>query len=179
MAHNVLYSSYGINEFVIALGYKSSYIKEYFAKKLFLSSDLSIDFSTNSIKQLKPVSKNWKITLVDTGISSMTGGRILNARKYFEGETFMCTYGDGLSDVDLNHLLKYHQSKSSVATVTSVRPPARFGEILADDKGYVSFREKPQTYQVGLTVFSCSSPLFLILFTPKQFPKDTIENFLL
>ena len=92
----------------------------------------------------------------------MTGGRILNARKYLEGETFMCTYGDGLSDVDLNHLLKYHQSKSSVATVTSVRPPARFGEILADDKGYVSsFREKPQTesgwinggFRVRATIF--------------------------
>jgi glucose-1-phosphate cytidylyltransferase len=143
------YASYGIKDFVISVGYKSSFIKEFFAKMPYLSSDLFVNFSDHSIKQLTPSEKDWKVTVVDTGTQAMTGGRILNARKYLGSEPFMCTYGDALSDVDLNLLHSFHKSMSTVATVTSVRPPARFGEIISNSNGLVtSFREKPQT-EVG------------------------------
>jgi glucose-1-phosphate cytidylyltransferase len=139
-----LYSHYGFNDFVILLGYKGYIIKEFFANYFLHQSDVTIDLSTNSIKVHSNHSEPWVVTLVDTGLNTMTGGRILRARDYVGDEPFMLTYGDGVANVDLQKLIEFHQSHGHLATVTSVQPEGRFGSISSDETGRIDqFIEKP------------------------------------
>ncbi|MDT8391491.1 MAG: glucose-1-phosphate cytidylyltransferase [Lentisphaeria bacterium] len=141
-----IYSAYGFNEFVICLGYKGYMIKEYFSHYHLHHADVTIDFKTNEIHYHRIHAEPWKVTLVDTGHDSMTGGRIRRVKEYVDNETFMMTYGDGLGDVNIRELVAFHKQHGRTATVTSVRPPGRFGtlELDPDDPAVVRhFREKP------------------------------------
>jgi len=139
-----IYSHHGFNDFVILLGYKGYVIKEYFANYLLHQSDVTIDLSSNSMEIHHHESEPWKVTLVETGMDTMTGGRILRARKYVEGKAFMLTYGDGVSDIDIQHLLEYHNNNDGVLTISSVLPEGRYGAVSADKSGKVTeFTEKP------------------------------------
>jgi glucose-1-phosphate cytidylyltransferase len=141
-----IYESHNINDFILALGYKSEFIKDYFLNYQERLSDFKINLQTGE-KIFKNIHKeNWEITLVDTGLDTLTGGRLLRLKQYLSGETFMLTYGDGVADVDISSLLKFHKKHGKIATVTSVRPPARFGGMTIDENGCVkNFKEKPQT----------------------------------
>lgn len=138
-----IYSHYGYNDFVICLGYKSHYVKEWFSDYYLHSSDFTIDLKDNTITYHKTAEEKWKITFVDTGHSTMTGGRLKRVQKYLGNKAFMMTYGDGVSDVDVNKLVEFHRKKKTVATITSVYPEGRFGSIFTD-KDYLvtSFSEK-------------------------------------
>jgi len=142
-----IYGSYGFDEFVLCLGYKGWKIKEYFLNYRFQTSDIAVDLG-NSGKieyadedHLPP----WRITLAETGLEAMTGARVARIKKYVEGQRFMLTYGDGVGNVDIEALLRFHESHGKLATVTSVRPPSRFGEIVIENDMVVDFQEKPQT----------------------------------
>lgn len=139
------YSSYGYNEFVILLGYKSYVIKEYFANYYLHNSDVTIDTAKQKLEIHNNYSENWKITLIDTGLDTMTGGRVKRAKDYINNETFMLTYGDGVSDVNLEELLKFHKSHGKKATVTSIQPDGKFGALsIETDNRITSFMEKPK-----------------------------------
>lgn len=139
------YYDQGFDEFIIALGYKASYIKSYFVQQLQTHGNLSIDFASGRSVVNDAAGPKYKIDLIDTGINSLTGDRLRELRQHLT-ERFMFTYGDGLSDVNLNELLKFHEQKRSIATITAVRPRARFGALEISDNGIVeSFKEKPQT----------------------------------
>jgi glucose-1-phosphate cytidylyltransferase len=140
------YASYGINEFIICLGYKGYVIKEYFANYFLHQADVTFDMKENRVEYHDCRVEPWKVTLVDTGEDSMTGGRLLQVEKYLNpGEAFCMTYGDGLSDVDVGAQLDFHRAHGRKATVTCVRPPARFGRIGIQGNRVASFEEKPQT----------------------------------
>ena len=141
------YASYGHTDFIIALGYKSEYVKEFFLNYKNTSADLKIDLSTGNVTSFNPVSQGWTITLVDTGLETMTGGRLKRLSNHLHGEAFFLTYGDGLSNVNLDELLAFHQQHGKIATVTAVRPPARFGELILEDDIVSSFQEKPQMHE--------------------------------
>jgi glucose-1-phosphate cytidylyltransferase len=139
-----IFSSYGFNDFIICLGYKGYMIKEYFSNIFLHSSDVTIDLEKNKIKFLGSKAEPWKVTLIDTGLNTMTGGRIKRIQGYV-GDTFMLTYGDGVSDVNIKKLIDFHKKKGKLATVTAVQPYARFGALALDDlHNVLSFREKPQ-----------------------------------
>ena len=137
------YSHYGFNEFVVCLGYKGYVIKEFFANLFLHLSDVTIDISNNEIQvHNSPVDK-WKITLVETGSHTMTGGRIKRVKKYIDNERFMLTYGDGVSDVNIDKLISFHEQKGKMCTVTAVQPSGRFGVLQINDNNEVeSFHEK-------------------------------------
>jgi glucose-1-phosphate cytidylyltransferase len=142
-----IYSFYGINEFIICCGYKGYLIKEYFSNYLRHNSDLTIDLKSNSIIIHKKSSENWKIKLVDTGNDTLTGGRIKRIRKYLKkGEDFFMTYGDGLADININKLIKFHKSQGKIATVSIVQPSGRYGSVNYSSKTNLvtSFIEKPK-----------------------------------
>ncbi len=139
------YASAGFNEFVIACGYRQEVIKEYFRSLYATSNDLTIDFSTGDIAIRERERVHWKVHVVDTGQNTLTGGRIKRLREIIGNERFMCTYGDGLSSVDLRALLAFHEKSGRQATVTAVRPPARFGVLDIEGDRVKSFLEKPQT----------------------------------
>lgn len=137
-----IYGEYGINDFVICLGYKGYVIKEFFANYFLHMSDVTIDIKTNKLEIHSVHSEPWKVTLVDTGESTMTGGRIKQIKKYID-DTFCMTYGDGLADIDISKLIDFHKQTNSLATITAVQAPGRFG-ALNIDKGFVTnFQEKP------------------------------------
>ncbi len=138
------YASYGHNEFIIALGYKSEIIKDYFLNYKVLNSDFTINMSSEQITVHNKSSIDWKITLVDTGSNAMTGGRLIKLKKFIGKQDFMLTYGDGLSNVDLKKLLKFHKNHNKMVTVTAVRPSARFGELKIVNDKVERFEEKPQ-----------------------------------
>jgi len=138
------YSFYGFDDFVICLGYRGEYIKRYFADEVALSSDMTIDFASGEVRALQAVSRTWKVTLVDTGLETQTAGRMVRARRYVDDEPFMMTYGDGVADVDLGALLEHHRAGGRLATVTAVRPIARFGQLEIVDGAVRRFEEKPQ-----------------------------------
>ena len=139
------YSAYGINDFIILAGYKSYVIKEYFADYFMHNSDLSIDLRTNTIQTLNQKAEPWKITILDTGLNTMTGGRIKKAQEFLKDGTFMLTYGDGVSNVNLKELLEFHKKSGKLATVTTVQPEGRFGAMdIAEDGTIKSFKEKPK-----------------------------------
>lgn len=138
-----LYSHYGYNDFVLLLGYKGYVIKEYFANYFLHQSDVTIDLSTNQLEIHSNHSEPWRITLLDTGQSTMTGGRIKRAASFVGHEPFMLTYGDGVSDVNLDHLLTFHRQHGRAITMTAVQPQGRFGSFEASPDGSVSsFQEK-------------------------------------
>ena len=140
-----IYSHYGYNDFVICLGYKGYVIKEYFANYFLHQSDVTIDIAENKLEVHNSQAEPWKITLVDTGVNSMTGGRIKRAAKYLNNEPFLLTYGDGVSNVDIKALVDFHQKNKKLVTVTAVQPSGRFGALSIDDSDTVSsFYEKPQ-----------------------------------
>ena len=153
------YARYGYKDFVIALGYKGDVIKNYFLQYYTVNNNFTIDLSNNSIQYIDEHPTDWRVTLVDTGVDSMTGGRIRRLRQVIGEEDFMVTYGDAVSDVNIDALVqKYHES-GALAMVTAVHPTARFGELQIDDDDYVrSFKEKPQVKQGwingGFFVFS-------------------------
>jgi len=140
-----MYSAHGFNDFVICLGYKGYVVKEYFANYFLHKSDVTIDLKNNSMKVHDSQAEPWTITLVDTGNESMTGGRIKRIQPHIGNETFMLTYGDGVSDVNIKELVNFHKAKGKFCTVTSVQPSGRFGAInLNDDDSIHSFMEKPK-----------------------------------
>ena len=140
-----IYSSFGYNDFVILLGYKGYVIKEYFANYFLHQSDVEINLKDNSIEILNSSSEPWKITLIDTGQNTMTGGRVKRIEKLIGNETFFLTYGDGVSDINIDELLKAHRSNSGAITMTSVQPDGRFGTFEGTPDGKVSeFLEKPR-----------------------------------
>lgn len=140
-----IYSAYGFNEFFIALGYKGEVIKDYFLNYYNFQSDLVISLKTGEVMASKNCYRDWTVHLVDTGLNSMTGGRLYRLRDRLKEETFMLTYGDGVSDVDISALLAFHRSHRRLATVTAVRPSARFGGMHIGDGKVLDFKEKPQS----------------------------------
>lgn len=140
-----IYSTYGYNDFVVCLGYKGYVVKEYFANYFLHKSDVTIDLKNNAIEVHESEAEPWKITLVDTGDSSMTGGRIKRIQKYVKDETFMLTYGDGVGNINIKELVEYHTSHGKLCTVTSVQPSGRFGALdLSPENSVNSFLEKPK-----------------------------------
>jgi glucose-1-phosphate cytidylyltransferase len=138
------YAHYGSNEFHIALGYKGEMIKRFFHDYYLLEGDMSIDLRHGQVNTAKELREDWKVHLIDTGSHSMTGGRLKRLEAYLKDGTFMLTYGDGVSDVDLTELLRFHRKHGKLATVTAVRPPARFGGLIFKGDKVVEFTEKPQ-----------------------------------
>lgn len=139
-----IYSAQGYNDFIICLGYKGYLIKEYFTNYFLHKSDVTIDLTNNSVKVHDSFAEPWKITLIDTGFNTMTGGRIKRIEKHVN-ETFMLTYGDGLGNVNIPGLIKYHKEKNQLCTVTAVQPSGRFGALnLNTDNDVLSFTEKPK-----------------------------------
>lgn len=139
-----IYSSHGINDFVICAGYKGYIIKEYFANYFLHMSDVTFDMSNNSMEVHQKNAEPWKITVVDTGDETMTGGRIKRVEDYIGDETFCLTYGDGVGDVDITALIDFHERSGRLASLTGVQPPGRFGAIDLDEDKVLSFQEKPQ-----------------------------------
>ena len=140
-----IYSHYGFNDFIILAGYKGYYIKEYFANYFLHQSDVTFDLATNQMQVHKNTSEPWKVTILDTGIDTMTGGRIKRAKEYIGNEPFMLTYGDGVANVDIQSLVQFHQSHGKALTLTSIQPEGRFGALEISDHNQVhQFREKPK-----------------------------------
>jgi len=139
------YSKYGFNDFVILLGYKGYYIKEYFANYFLHQSDVTIDMKDGNMEIHNNHSEPWKITLLDTGIESMTGGRVKRAQAFIGDEPFMLTYGDGVSNINIEELVKFHKSHGKAMTMTSAQPEGRFGALNIEENNQVSsFQEKPK-----------------------------------
>ena len=137
-----IYSHFGINDFIICLGYKGYVIKEYFANYMLHSSNVTFDLSTGSAEIHHNMSESWRVTCIDTGEKTLTGGRVKRIKKYLDG-TFCLTYGDGVSDIDIKNLIAFHKSKVCLATVTGVQPPGRFGHLSIDGDKVTRFQEKP------------------------------------
>ncbi len=139
-----IYGFYGIKEFIICCGYKGYLIKEYFVNYYLHSSDLTVDLKENSTQIHNLKSEDWKVTLVDTGEETMTGGRLAKVKNYIGKETFCFTYGDGLSNVNIKRLIEFHKKEGRKATLTAVRPPGRFGTLEFDRGKILGFHEKPK-----------------------------------
>lgn len=141
------YAHHGFNQFAIALGYKGEVIKKYMVDYCALNSNLTVNMQTGEITILDGYKPDWMVELVDTGVQTMTGGRVKRLAPYLNNETFMMTYGDGVSDIDLNALLRFHKSHGKLATLTAVRPIARFGHLEMDGDYVANFTEKSQTQE--------------------------------
>jgi glucose-1-phosphate cytidylyltransferase len=140
-----IYSAHGIHDFIICCGYKGYVIKEYFANYFLHTSDVTFDMQTNQMEVHQRYAEPWRITLVDTGEGTQTGGRLKRVKDYVSDETFCFTYGDGVSDVNITELITYHQQQGVSATLTAVQPAGRFGSLNMDDQGHIiSFQEKPK-----------------------------------
>lgn len=140
------YANFGFTDFIIALGYKGDVIKEYFSNFYTLNSDFTVNLKSGKVSSIDSIPLDWNVSLIDTGQSTMTGGRLLRLKPFLDDD-FMLTYGDGLSDVHIPSLIKHHYQGSYLATVTAVRPVARFGELLMRDNIVTAFSEKPQVGQ--------------------------------
>jgi glucose-1-phosphate cytidylyltransferase len=138
------YSSYGHKDFYVALGYKAEVIKDFFLNYRALNADFTVDLASGVVTSHQIDSVDWRITLVNTGNATMTGGRVKRMKSFIGKETCMLTYGDGVADIDLNKLLAFHKSHGKMVTVTAVRPGARFGELELDGQNVLGFKEKPQ-----------------------------------
>ena len=141
------YAHYGHKDFYLALGYKAEVIKEYFLGYRDRNTDFTVDLSTGSVESHNRRDKDWRVTLIDTGIDSMTGGRVKRLQAYIGDEPFMLTYGDGVADINIDDLLRFHKSHGKMVTMSAVHPAARFGELELDDQRVTTFQEKPQTTQ--------------------------------
>jgi glucose-1-phosphate cytidylyltransferase len=139
-----IYASFGFNDFVICLGYKGYIIKEYFINYFLYNSDITVELSNNNLEIHYSNAESFKVTLIDTGLETNTAGRLKSVRKYVENDTFMLTYGDGVSNVNISKLVEFHKSHNKLATLTSIQPPGKFGNLEIDSNGSVlSFIEKP------------------------------------
>jgi glucose-1-phosphate cytidylyltransferase len=138
-----IYSSHGINDFVICAGYKGYVIKEYFANYFLHMSDVTFDMANNTMEVHHKKAEPWRVTIVDTGDETMTGGRIKRVADYLDGP-FCCTYGDGVGDIDISALIEFHERSGLQATLTGVQPPGRFGALQLEDDRVLSFQEKPE-----------------------------------
>lgn len=157
------YSYHGVNEFIILLGYKGYFIKEYFANYILHQSDVTIDMSNGNMQMHNKSSEPWKVTLLDTGLNVMTGARIKKAKDYIGNETFMLTYGDGLADINIKETLKFHKKHGKFMTMTSAQPGGRFGALKVDKSNRViDFREKPQGEELWINAgyFICEPEVF-------------------
>ncbi len=140
-----IYSAHGINDFVVCLGYKGYLIKEYFAHYYLHRCDVTFDLAGNAMEVHQNMAEPWRVTLVDTGLDTQTGGRLKRVLRYVEDDEDFCfTYGDGLADVDITGLVDFHRSHGALGTITAVQPPGRFGSVVLDEDGIASFTEKPQ-----------------------------------
>ena len=139
-----IYASYGYKEFVIALGYKGEIIKDYFLNYHYHSHSLTVQLKTGDIKIHNNEGEDWIVHLLDTGANSNTGGRVKQAAEFIGNEPFMLTYGDGVSNVNIPQLIEFHKEQNKLVTMTAVRPPARFGQMIIEDRRVVQFKEKPQ-----------------------------------
>ena len=140
-----IYAAHGINEFIVACGYKGEIIKEYFRNFFFHTNDYTIDLRDGSVEVANNGELDWKISVVDTGLGTMTGGRIRRLQSWVGDGSFMVTYGDGIGNVNISELMAFHQNHGKLATVTAVRPPARFGGLILEEDIVADFAEKPQT----------------------------------
>lgn len=171
------YLHYGFNEFIICLGYKGNVIKEFFNNYFLYTSDVTFDFEKNSMKIHNTNSENWKVTLVDTGIDTLTAGRLKRVKEYLKDEQFMLTYGDGVSDIDINKLLEFHNSHKKVATITSYNFGQRFGVVETDKNNIVTeFREKKSSdgslINAGYMVFNPE----IFKYLPRDSDKHMLED---
>ncbi|GAB3891384.1 glucose-1-phosphate cytidylyltransferase [Spirosoma agri] len=176
-----IYSAHGFNEFVVCLGYKGYLIKEYFANYFLHQSDVTIDLSTNQVQVHNSQAEPWKITLVDTGNDSMTGGRIRRIRHHIGNEPFLLTYGDGVGDVNITELVAFHQAHGKRCTLTAVQPSARFGALdVSDTNGVRSFLEKPKGDGAWINggFFVCQPDVFTYIAddrtTWERYPMETL-----
>ena len=140
------YAHYGHKDFYIALGYKSEVIKDYFLNYHSLNSDFAVNLASGKVKPYKVNDLDWQVTLSNTGISTMTGGRVKRMQQLIGNERFMLTYGDGVADIDIDDLFAFHKSHGKMVTMSAVRPAARFGELEINDNQVISFKEKPQLH---------------------------------
>ena len=176
-----IYSVHGFNEFVILCGYKGYMIKEYFANYRRHNSDFTIDMAKNTESYITNHTEPWKVTLIDTGINTMTGGRIKKAKDLIAGEPFMLTYGDGVSDVDIKKLTEFHKSHGKAITMTSAQPKGRFGSLAIDENEKVlSFKEKPKGdgNWVNAGFFVCQPEVLDYIDDDEQrvFEQEPLEN---
>lgn len=174
------YASYGYTEFIICLGYKGYYIKEYFTNYYKHNSDLTIDLSDNSLEIHNSKAEPWKISLIDTGLNTMTGGRVKRIQQYTNGQTFMLTYGDGVSDVNINDLVTHHKKNGKACTVTAVQPLGRFGALVINKENEVNaFQEKPKGDGSWINggFFVCEQSIFNYLLDDTTiFEREPLEN---
>ena len=175
------YSQHGINEFVICCGYKAYVIKEWFANYFMHNSDVTVDLANNSIEVHECKAEPWKVTLVDTGLHTMTGGRIKRIQKYIGNEPFLLTYGDGVSDIDITASIEEHKKNGKVLTVTAYKPNGKFGALEIDDAGSVNaFTEKPagDGMWINAGYFICEPEVFSYITEGDStiFEKSPLEN---
>lgn len=140
-----IYAHYGYKDFIICLGYKGKVIKDYFYNIKNYISDFTIDISNGNVQYHDSYSEDWKVTLADTGLNTLKGGRIKRVEKYLESDINMLTYGDGVADIDINLLVDFHKSHNKIVTIAGVKPPSLFGEVIEKKGKVISFEEKPQT----------------------------------
>ena len=175
-----IYSWYGFNEFIILCGYKGYMIKEYFAHYFLHMADMTIDLAANSITHHNNNAEPWKVTMIDTGLETMTGGRIKRVQEYVGNEPFMLTYGDGVGDIDINKLLAFHNNHGKLITMTSVLPEGRFGALSIDNSNMVSsFQEKPKGDGSWINggFFVCQPEVFNYLTNDKTvFEREPLEE---
>jgi glucose-1-phosphate cytidylyltransferase len=138
-----IYSAYGVKEFIICLGYKGYVIKEYFLNYRLHLSDVTVNVASGDVQFHRNSAEDWRVSLVETGLSTMTGGRLLRVKPYLGDDDFFLTYGDGVADIDLDRLVQFHKAHGKLATVTAVAPPGRFGALDVSDMRVTGFREKP------------------------------------
>lgn len=175
------YSQYGFNDFVILLGYKGYFIKEYFANYFLHQSNITIDLKNNEMKVLNNASEPWRVTLLDTGIETMTGGRLLRAQQFLNDKPFMFTYGDGVTDLDIGKLVAFHKKHNKLVTMTAVQTEGRFGSIDVTKNDRVShFIEKPKGDGAWINggYFVCNQNIFKYIDEGDQtiFEKKPLEN---
>ncbi len=173
------YEHYGFNDFVVALGYKGEYIKKYFAEYCALSGDMMVDFKTRHVSSNGNGERDWKVSLVETGLRTNTGGRIKRLKPYIGDSTFMLTWGDGVSDINLHKLLEFHRAHGKLATLTAVRPPARYGHLDLDGSRIIRFSEKPQASEgwINGAFFVLEPKIFdYIAGDDTQFEKEPLEE---
>jgi glucose-1-phosphate cytidylyltransferase len=176
-----IYSAYGYNEFIVLLGYKGYYIKEYFANYFLHQSDITIDLKDNRMEVLNSSSEPWKVTLLDTGLHTMTGGRIKRAERFIGDEPFMLTYGDGVGDIDIGKLISFHKSHKRAITMTSIQPEGRFGALDIDKDNRVQiFKEKPKGDGAWINAgfFVCEPKVFDYLKSDEtiMFEQEPLQN---
>lgn len=174
-----IYEHYGFKDFVIALGYKGEYIKKYMVDCCSLGSNLTVDLKNSRVVRHEGNNLDWTVQLIDTGMKTQTGGRIKRLAPYLDGQTFMLTWGDGVADIDLTKLLAFHRSHGKLATLTAVRPPARYGYLELDGDSITEFSEKPQTREgwINGAFFVLEPGVFdYIAGDDTQWEKEPLEN---